>query len=92
NTGPEQNPLVIAGHLEGTGYDGANFREVLYLLNGAPQAQTVVLPEEAGKRYALHPVLADAQAADSRAKQTTFDPRTGHFVVPARTATVFVVE
>jgi pullulanase/glycogen debranching enzyme len=92
NTGPAQNPLVIAGHLNGSGYDGANFRDVLYLINVSPQAQALVLPEEAGKRYALHPVLAGVHAADSRAKQATFDPRTGRFMVPARTAVVFVVE
>jgi pullulanase len=92
NTGPEQNPLVIAAHLDGEGYDGANFRDVLYLINVSPQPQALVLPEEAGKRYALHPVLADAHAADSRAKQARFDPHKGRFVVPARTAVVFVVE
>ncbi len=92
NTGPEQNPLVIAGHLDGEGYEGAGFHEVLYLLNVSPEAQTLVLPEEAGKRYALHPVLAADSAADARAKQARFDLRKGRFVVPARTAVVFVVE
>ncbi len=92
NTGPKQNPLVIAGHLDGEGYEGAGFREVLYLLNVSPQAQALVLPEEAGKRYVLHPVLAAEGAADARAKQASFDARPGRFVVPARTAVVYVVE
>jgi pullulanase/glycogen debranching enzyme len=92
NTGPEQNPLVIAGHLDGEGYEGAGFREVLYLLNVSPEAQVLVLPEEAGKRYVLHPVLAADSAADARAKQARFDTGKGRFVVPARTAVVFVVE
>jgi pullulanase/glycogen debranching enzyme len=92
NTGPEQNPLVIAGHLDGTGYPGAGFREVLYLLNVSPQAQTLVLPEETGKRYVLHPVLRADAAADRRAREAQFDPRHGRFVVPPRTAVVFVVE
>jgi pullulanase/glycogen debranching enzyme len=92
NTGPAQNPLVIAGHLDGAGYDGAGFREVLYLLNVSPQAQTLLLPQEAGKRYVLHPVLAHAHAADARAKQARYEPRRGRFVVPARTVVVFVVE
>ena len=92
NTGPEQNPLVIVGHLDGEGYEGAGFREVLYLLNVSPQAQSLVLPEEAGKRYLLHPVLADDGTTDRRAKEARFDRRRGRFVVPARTAVVFVVQ
>ncbi|GAB3382470.1 pullulanase-type alpha-1,6-glucosidase [Lysobacter fragariae] len=92
NTGPDQNPLVIAGHLDGEHYNGARFREVLYLLNVSPQPQALVLLNESGKRYVLHPVLADAHSADSRAKQATFDPRDGRFVVPARTAVVYVIE
>ena len=92
NTGPGQNPLVIAAHLDGDGHEGAGFREVLYLLNVSPGQQALVLPEEAGKRYVLHPVLAARDAADARAKQATFDPRMGRFVVPARTAVVYVVE
>ena len=82
-------PLVLVA---GTGYPGAGFREVLYLLNVSPQAQTLVLPEETGKRYALHPVLRADAAADRRAREAQFDPRHGRFVVPARTAVVFVVE
>jgi hypothetical protein len=92
NTGTGQNPLVIAGHLDGKDYEGAGFREVLYLLNVSPQAQALVLPEEAGKRYVLHPVLADGNAADGRVKQARLDRRDGRFVVPARTAVVYVVE
>ncbi|HEU0306395.1 MAG TPA: pullulanase-type alpha-1,6-glucosidase [Lysobacter sp.] len=92
NTGPQQNPLVIAAHLDGAGYQGANFRDVLYLLNVSPEAQALVLPEEAGKRYALHPVLQADTAADRRARKAAFDPRRGRFTVPPRTAVVFVVE
>ncbi|HJW46503.1 MAG TPA: pullulanase-type alpha-1,6-glucosidase [Lysobacter sp.] len=92
NTGAEQNPVVVVGHLDGNGYAGANFREVLYLLNVSPQAQTLVLPEEAGKRYVLHPVLRAEGAADARVHEARVDPRSGRFVVPARTAVVFVVE
>lgn len=91
NTGPTQNPLVIVGHLDGEGYDGARFREILYLLNASPQAQSLELPEEAGKRYVLHPALADEDGSDDRVKQARFDSRTGRVAVPARTAVVFVV-
>ncbi|KQY54829.1 alpha-1,6-glucosidase domain-containing protein [Lysobacter sp. Root494] len=92
NTGPSQNPLVIVGHLDGHGYDGAGFREILYLLNVSPQAQSLELPEEAGKRYVLHPVLAEEGASDVRVKQARFDSRTGRVAVPARTTVVFVVQ
>ncbi|HWS77881.1 MAG TPA: alpha-1,6-glucosidase domain-containing protein [Thermomonas sp.] len=91
NVGPKQNPLVIAGHLDGAGTQGV-FAEVLYLLNVSPVSQTLVLPEEIGKRYVLHPVQAAAGAADARVRQARFDAREGRFVVPGRTAVVFVIE
>jgi pullulanase len=92
NTGPEQNPMVIAAHLDGAGYAGAGFREILYLINVAPDAQTLVLPEEAGKAYVLHPVQRAAQAADDRPKAARYVPRSGRFTVPPRAAMVYVVE
>lgn len=92
NTGPTQNPLVIAGHLDGEGYAGAGFREILYLLNVSPQPQELALPEEAGKHYVLHPVMAGDGVTDPRVRQAKFDRRSGHVVVPARTAVVFVVQ
>ena len=91
NTGPQQNPLVVAAHLDGAGYPGAGFREVLYLLNVSPDMQALVLPEEAGKAYALHPVQAAADAADARARQAAYRARDGRIEVPGRSAVVFVV-
>ena len=90
NAGPAQNPLVIAGHLDGEGMDGA-FREVLYLLNVSPHAQMLVLPKEAGKHYVLHPLQAAADAADARARQARYRARDGRIEVPGRTAVVFVI-
>lgn len=92
NTGPEQNPAVIAGHLDGEGYEGARFGEVLYLVNVSPDTQTLVLPEEADKRYVLHPVHRAGTAADRRPLSARYRARDGRVVVPARTAVVFVVE
>ncbi len=92
NSGPEQNPLVLAGHLDGRGLDGANFSEVLYFVNASEQAQTLNLPEERGKAWVLHPVQANAKAADDRPRrQARYDAATGRFLVPARTALVYVV-
>ena len=91
NTGPKQDPLVVVGHLDGAGMAGA-FAEVLYLLNVSPEAQSLVLPEEMGKAYVLHPVQAAADATDARAKQARYVAGQGRFDVPGRTAVVFVIE
>src|SRR5690606_5737211 len=36
NSGPDQNPLVLVGHLDGRGMDDARFSELLYFINAAP--------------------------------------------------------
>ena len=91
NVGPKQDPLVIAGRLDGDGMPGA-YREVLYLINVSPEPRSLRLPEEAGKTYVLHPVQAATEAGDSRAKQASYVASDGRFTVPGRTAVVFVVE
>jgi pullulanase len=92
NSGQDQNPLVMAGHVRGDGYPGAGFRELLYLVNVSPQAQTLTLPALAGKPYTLHPVQAAGSSADPRPRRDArHDPATGRFTVPARTAVVYVV-
>ena len=92
NVGPDQNPMVIAVHLDGLGYVGAGFREILYFINVSPEAQTLVIREEAGKAYVLHPVQRDPRATDARPKAARADARDGRFMIPPRTAMVFVVE
>ncbi len=92
NVGPQQNPLVIAAHLDGEGYAGAEFREILYFINVSPEAQSLTLPEEKGKTYALHPVQRAADAADTRpVREAHYDARSGRFTIPARSALVYVV-
>lgn len=92
NSGPAQDPRVMAGHVRGDGYAGADFRELLYLVNVSSQPQTLVLPEHAGKPYVLHPVQAAAAAADQRPRrEARYDIDTGRFAIPARSATVYVV-
>jgi pullulanase len=90
NTGPEQTPTVIVGHLNGEGLPGANFREIVYLLNTDKVAQQVSAPALQGKALVLHPVHRLATAADARAATATFDAARGAFSVPARTVVVFV--
>ncbi len=92
NVGLRQNPLVIAAHLDGAGYAGAGFREILYFINISPEVQTLSLPEEAGKAYVLHPVQRTADAQDTRPRDAHYDPASGHFAIPPRTAVVYVIE
>jgi pullulanase-type alpha-1,6-glucosidase len=92
NTGPAQNPVVLVGHLNGKGYSGANFKDLLYLINVDKVAHAITLPEQVGKRYELHPVQAGSAAADSRVREgARAEPANGRFTVPARSTAVFVV-
>lgn len=93
NTGPDQNPVVLVGHLDGSGLPGERFGELLYFINAGVEAQALELPELRGRRYALHPVHLSDQAADPRPRESaTYESERGRFVVPARTALVYVVE
>ncbi len=92
NTGPGQNPLVIAGVLDGAGLPDAVFDTLVYLLNVSPTAQSLVVPALAGHTLVLHPVLAAASAADhARLAGAHFDPASGRFDLPPRTALVYVL-
>ncbi len=92
HTGPTAAPGVIVGHLEGRGYPGAVFKEVVYLINVAPEERSVVIPEARGKPYVLHPRQRGEAAADRTAARAQVEPSSGRFTIPARTAVVFVVE
>jgi pullulanase len=93
NVGPAQLPTMAIGHLDGRGYEGANFSELLYVINVDPAAQVMRLETERGKDYRLHPVHLAKGAADARIKrQAKFDPGSGELRVPARSAAVFVIE
>ena len=92
NTGPDQVPTVLVGHVDGNGYASANFKELVYLINVDKTAQTLTLDALKGKSFVLHPVHRASAAADRRAQTATYEANTGVFSVPARTAVVFVVE
>ncbi len=93
NTGPTQNPVVLVGHIDGRGYPGAAFQELLYFVNVDKVAQEIMLPEQAGKAYQLHPVQAAATATDGRVRNSArFDSATGRFTLPARSAVVYAVQ
>ncbi len=91
NTGPSQVPSVLVAHLDGNGLAGANFKEIVVLLNTDEMTQTIAVAALGGKAYALHPVHSAAGAADARAAAATYSSSSGMFSVPARTAVVFVV-
>lgn len=90
NTGPQQVATVVAARLDGAGYAWAGFRTVAYFINVDKVAQSLVAPSEAGKAYRLHPVQAARDAGDKRAQEARYDAATGTFVIPPRTAVVFV--
>ena len=91
NTGPAAEPSVMIGHLEGRGYPGAGFAEVLYAINADVTTRTIPLPTEATKSWTLHPVLAATTGGDPRARAACFDSKVGTLTIPARTAVVFVI-
>ncbi|MES2150627.1 MAG: alpha-1,6-glucosidase domain-containing protein [Pseudomonadota bacterium] len=86
NTGSQQEPTVIAAHLDGRGYPGAAFKGISYFINVDKVAHTLVLAPEKGKPYRLHP----AQTADARVREARYERATGSFSIPPRTAVVFV--
>jgi pullulanase len=92
NTGPRQVSTVLVGELDGEGLDRAGFARVLYFINAGLDSQPMTLGDQAGRDWLLHPVHRAPEAADRRASNATFDAATGEFLIPARTAAVFVIE
>jgi pullulanase-type alpha-1,6-glucosidase len=92
NTGPQQEPTVIAAHLDGRGYQGAGFSQVSYFVNVDTVAHAVADPQARGTRMRLHPVHTAPGAADKRAGSAGYDSATGTYSIPPRTAVVFVAD
>ena len=91
NIGPDQQAQLLVGQLDGEHYPGANYRSILYMINVANQAQTIVLANQKNKQYVLHPVQSNAAATDQRLpQQVRYDPINGQFTLPALSAVVFV--
>ena len=90
-SGPEQEPSVVAELIDGRGLPGARFGAVLVVLNADKRSHALNLPELRGRRWRLHPVHLGPRAADARiAKEARVDDATGAFVLPERSAVVFV--
>jgi pullulanase len=91
NTGSQQEPTVIAGHLDGRGLRRAE-DDLMYLVNVDKVEHTLTIGAERGKPYRLHPVHRRRDAADRRAADARYDRATGAFTIPPRTAVVFVAD
>ena len=90
-SGPAQEPTVIAELIDGSGLAGAKFGAVLVLLNADKQPHALDLPALRGRGWQLHPVHLGPHAADARiAQEARVDDATGAFVLPERSAVVFV--
>jgi pullulanase len=90
-SGKAQNPVLVATRIDGRGLPGAGFKAVMTLINVAPTAQVLKLPEEARAAWRLHPVQRGARAADQRVAREA-RAVAGEFQVPALSAAVFVLE
>jgi pullulanase len=92
NTGPEQTPTLMVGHLQGHGLPDAGFAELLYFVNSDKRPAQLRLPGLQGRAFALHPVHRSPNAADPRpALESSWDAATGTVRVPPRTAMVYVL-
>jgi pullulanase-type alpha-1,6-glucosidase len=90
NTGPDQLPGLIVMTLSdevGKDIDPA-FKSIVVLINANDEAQTFTAGALAGKKLLLHPVQRNS--VDPLVRTSRFDPSTGTFVIPPRTAAVFV--
>jgi pullulanase len=93
NTGPQQIPTLMLGHLDARGLEGGGFSELLYAINADTTPAALPLPALQGRRFVLHPVHRAADAADPRpAREARWDAATGTLTVPPRTALVYVLE
>ncbi|WP_229487503.1 alpha-1,6-glucosidase domain-containing protein [Pseudoduganella lutea] len=91
NTGPNQVPGVVAMSISGTEptkYPGAQYKQVVVVINVGKAASAVAIPELKGRRLQLHRI--QRTGSDAVVKASAYAPDTGSFTIPARTTAVFV--
>ncbi|OON61928.1 pullulanase PulA [Massilia sp. KIM] len=91
NTGPAQVPGVIVMRIDGeqpSRYRDAHYRSVVVVFNVDKAAKTVAVPELRGQKLSLHKL--QRKSADAALRGASYDPASGSFSVPARSAVVFV--
>jgi pullulanase-type alpha-1,6-glucosidase len=90
NTGPEQIPGLIVMHLsDAAGGLDPNYDQIVVLFNANEAAITFADGRFEGLAYELHPIQKNS--VDPALRTAAFDPASGAFTIPARTAAVFVV-
>ncbi len=88
-----QEHTAVVGHLNGSGWPGARFQELLYAINVDLKPAVVALPQFKGKAFALHPVQRAPNAADPLPhRESRWDAAAAELTVPPRTAVVYVLE
>ena len=90
NVGAKQEPTVVAAHLDGRGYEGARFADLLYAVNADTVPHEITVPWLEGMELQLHPVHRSLAAADPRPRQSAWNRTRGALTVPPRTAVVWV--
>ncbi len=91
NTEAQADPRLIVGHVNGRGLK--DYAALIYFVNVAPEAKHFSTSALAHQAFELHPVLADAKAADQRIRhEARYYASTGGFDIPARSAVVFIVK
>jgi hypothetical protein len=92
NTGPTQEPTVVAAHIDGRGLPNTRYAHVVYAVNADTVAHEVTVPWLARTALQLHPVHLASDAADVRPRSSTWSPSRGVLRLPPRTAVVWVRE
>lgn len=79
NTGPSQVPAVLMAHPDGSRLAGANFKEIVWLINSSQSAHSLSIGAMACRDCVLHPGHTAAGAADLRAAGATSLADIGRF-------------
>jgi pullulanase len=91
NVGPTQQPALIVMAISdkvGRKLD-PNAKSIVVLFNVDKIPKTISVPDYAGIRLKLHPVLQQS-FADPIVRQSQYDANSGTFTIPPRTTAVFV--
>jgi pullulanase-type alpha-1,6-glucosidase len=88
NVGPSQIPgLIVMNLRDETADDGIT--DIVVLFNANDEAQTVHVPEYAGRSMTLHPTQLHS-SSDPVVRESMFVRVSGDFTVPGRTTAVFI--
>jgi pullulanase-type alpha-1,6-glucosidase len=91
NTGPDQVPgLIVMSLSDRVPPDlDPEYEQIVVLFNAAPGEVSLAIADLAEQAFELHPV--QLESFDEVVKGSAYDPGTGTFTVPGRTAAVFVL-